>query len=45
MGRWRQAVVGAEEIWQDDRSREVVNSLRDVGFIFTVAFCDFKAIA
>ncbi len=45
MGRWRQAVVGAEEIWQDDRFLEVVNSLPDVEFTVTVAFCDFKAIA
>ena len=45
MGRWRQAGVGAEGIWQDDRSREVVNSLPDVEFTVTLAFCDFKAIA
>ncbi len=45
MGPWRQAVVGAEVIWQDDRSREIVNSLPDVEFTVTVAFCDFKAIA
>ena len=45
MGRWRQAVVGAEGIWQDDQSSDVVNLLPDVEFTVTVAFGDFETVA